>query len=135
MEPHVVYVSKSDMQRLRALAESHGSGRDAASAERLEAELDRAIVVDQLPPHVVGIGSRVTFEDERTGSVREVVLVYPKEADASAGRISVLAPVGSALLGLTTGDNIEWPLPDGRRAHLRILSVTAPGPDAEGSAA
>jgi regulator of nucleoside diphosphate kinase len=120
---HRIHVARSEMDRLRALVEQHSEGRDAALAERLGAELDRAIVVDTLPPGVAAPGSRVRFEDERTRNVREAVLVYPAGADASAGRISVLAPVGAALLGLAAGDTIAWPLPDGREAKLRILAV------------
>lgn len=118
-----IHVARSDMERLRALVEQHSEGRDAVAAERLGAELDRAVVVDQLPPGVVGPGSRVRFEDENTHVVRETVLVYPGGADVSAGRISVLAPIGAALLGLAAGDTIAWPLPDGREAQLRILAV------------
>lgn len=54
------------------------------------------------------------------------MLVYPTGADASAGRISVLAPIGAALLGLAAGDTITWPLPDGREARIRILTVESP---------
>jgi regulator of nucleoside diphosphate kinase len=111
------------MDRLRALVEQHSEGRDAVAAERLGAELDRATVVDTLPPGVVAPGSRVRFEDERTRTVREAVLVYPSAADAGAGRISVLAPIGAAILGLRAGDTIAWPLPDGRDARIRILAV------------
>jgi regulator of nucleoside diphosphate kinase len=118
-----IHVARSEMDRLRALVEQHSESRDAAAAERLGAELDRAIVLDTLPPGVVAPGSRVRFEDERTGTVREAVLVYPAGSDASGGRISVLAPIGAALLGLAAGDTIAWPLPDGREARLRILAV------------
>jgi regulator of nucleoside diphosphate kinase len=118
-----IHVARSEMDRLRALVEQHSEGRDALAAERLGAELDRAVVVDQLPPGIVAPGSRVRFEDERTHNVREVVLVYPTGADVSAGRISVLAPIGAALLGLAAGDSISWPLPEGREARLRIVAV------------
>lgn len=118
-----IHVARSEIDRLRALVEQHSEGRDARAAELLADELDRAVVVDRLPPGVVGPGSRVRFEDERTHAVREAVLVYPADADASAGRISVLAPVGAALLGLAAGDTITWPLPDGREARIRILAV------------
>jgi regulator of nucleoside diphosphate kinase len=111
------------MDRLRALVEQHSEGLDALAAERLAAELDRAIVVEGLPPGIVAPGSRVRFEDERTGALREAVLVYPGDADASAGRISVLAPVGAAILGLAAGDAIAWPLPGGREARIRIRAV------------
>jgi len=127
-----IHVARSEMDRLRALVEQHSEGRDAVAAERLSAELDRAVVIEAVPPGVVAPGSRVRFEDERTGAVREAVLVYPSDADASAGRISVLAPIGAALLGLGVGDSIVWPLPDGREARLRILAVEphAPAPSA-----
>jgi regulator of nucleoside diphosphate kinase len=118
-----IHVARSEIDRLRALVEQHAEGRDAVAAERLGAELDRAIVVDRLPPGVVAPGSRVRFEDQRTRTVREAVLVYPAGADAFAGRISVLAPIGAALLGLTAGDTIAWPLPGGREARIRILAV------------
>jgi regulator of nucleoside diphosphate kinase len=131
-----IFVSDSEIQRLRSVVEQHLDGRDGATAERLGAELDRAVVVDpaRMPRDAVTIESRVTFEEERSGAVREVTLVYPSAADASAGRISVLAPVGAALLGLRTGDRIEWPLPDGRTARIRIRAVTSPR-DAHESAA
>jgi regulator of nucleoside diphosphate kinase len=118
-----IHVARSELDRLRALVEQHSEGRDAPAAERLGAELDRAIVVEELPPGVVTPGSRVRFEDESTGARRDAVLVYPADADASAGRISVLAPVGAAILGLRAGDVIDWPLPGGREARIRILAV------------
>jgi regulator of nucleoside diphosphate kinase len=123
-----IHIARAELDRLRALVEQHTEGRDAIAAERLGAELDRAVVVDALPPGVVAPGSRVRFEDVRTGAVREAVLVYPASADAAAGRISVLAPVGAALLGLEAGDDIAWPLPDGREVRIRILAVDAPAP-------
>src|SRR5205085_2020180 len=120
-----IYVSMSDLPQLRSLIDAHWTGRDGEAAQRLSGELDRAILVDvhQMPSDVVRIESRVTFEETQTGAVREVVLVYPSKADASAGRVSVLAPIGAALLGLRVGDRIEWPLPDGSTARIRILTV------------
>jgi regulator of nucleoside diphosphate kinase len=129
-----VQITRFDMDRLRALVEQHTEGRDAAAAERLDAELDRAVVVDRLPPGVVAVGSRVRYEDERGGG-REAVLVFPSAADVSRGRISVLAPIGAALLGLSVGDTIVWPLPDGRETRIRILAVEDPaGADAHSAA-
>jgi regulator of nucleoside diphosphate kinase len=123
-----IYISEIDLDRLHALVDQHWDGRDGTAAERLAGELDRAIVVgpEELPSDAVTLHSRVAFEDIRTGAIREVVLVYPSAADASAGRLSVLAPIGAALLGLRVGDTIEWPLPDGRTAEIRILTVTQP---------
>lgn len=134
MSQHI-YIAAAEAERLRDLVEQHIDGREAATAERLSDELDRATIVDDasVPHDVVRIGSRVRFEDEQTGSAREVVLVYPSDADASAGRVSVLAPVGAALLGLRVGDRIEWPLPGGRTARIRIRAVE-PGTAAEDEA-
>jgi regulator of nucleoside diphosphate kinase len=123
-----IYISESDLRQLYALIDQHGDVRNGTAAERLAGELDRAIVVaaEQLPADVVTMHSRVTFEDVRTGGVRQVVLVYPWSADPSAGRLSVLAPIGAALLGLQVGDTIEWPLPGDRTTEIRILSVAQP---------
>jgi regulator of nucleoside diphosphate kinase len=130
-----IHIAKSEISRLRDLVDQHAEGRDAVSAERLGAELDRAIVVDRLPPDVVGIGSRVRFENAGAGTVREIVLVYPSAADASSGRVLVIAPIGAALLGLSVGDSIDWPLPEGRSARLRILSVEPPATTASAAPA
>lgn len=123
-----IYITKREHERLRALVDQHCEGRDGAAAARLGAELDRAIVVEpaRLPPDVVTIDSRVTFEDARNGILREVAIVYPSAADVSAGRISVLAPNGAALIGQRRGDEVDWPLPDGRVAELRILAISQP---------
>ncbi len=118
-----IHVTTADLERLRALVDQNLSGRDADAAAQLDEELDRAIPLDVAPPDLVTMNARVAFVDEASGVRRDVVLVFPREAEASSGRVSVLAPIGSALIGLSVGDDIEWPLPDGRLARLRILSV------------
>ena len=92
--------------------------------ERLQSELDRAIVVssEAVPGDVVTMGSHVRYVDEATGLRRLVQVVYPAEANASEGKVSVLAPVGAALLGLSAGQAIEWDFPDGRR-RLRVQEI------------
>jgi len=119
-----IVVTEKDLQRLHALIDSRAE-RDAEAAELLEEELTRAVVVpqNQIPANVVTMNSRVVFEDEQTKQQREVTLVYPGAADAASHKVSVLAPVGAALLGLAVGQSIDWPLPGGRTARLRILSV------------
>jgi regulator of nucleoside diphosphate kinase len=91
----------------------------------LAPELDRADIVPfhAVPPNVVTMNSRVAFEDETTGEFRIVTIVYPHEADSSEGKISVIAPVGSALLGLSVGQSIEWCFPDGRPRTLRVVDL------------
>lgn len=119
MNSNELILSESDFARLRVLAAGHD----------LSAELDRVIVIPEalMPLDVVGMHSRVRYLDERLGSRREVELVYPDEADAAQGRISVLAPVGSALLGLAAGDAIDWKYPDGKIHRLRVEQVLPRG--------
>jgi regulator of nucleoside diphosphate kinase len=69
------------------------------------------------------MNSRVIFENETTGEQREVTLVYPQSTDIDAGKISVLVPIGTALLGLRTGESIDWNLPDGKKQRYRIVAV------------
>lgn len=108
-------VSLNDYVRLREIV------GDLALAE----ELDRAIVVppDRIPKNVVTMNSRLIYSDESTGATREIELVYPDEADLMTGRVSVLAPVGCALLGLSAGQAIDWNLPNGQVHRLRVESV------------
>lgn len=118
-------ITPEDMERLRTIVERALESSRAAAAEQLELELDRAMVVPQgqMPPDVVTMRSRVLFEDMETGRRREATLVYPDEASMDQSKVSILAPVGVALLGLKVGDTIEWPLPNARLARLRILEV------------
>lgn len=99
--------------------------REIAGNPDLADELDRAIVVpwDRIPTDVVTMNSRLIYSDESAGVTREVQLVYPQEADSTLGRISVLAPVGCALLGLSAGQSIEWLLPSGNVHRLRVERV------------
>ncbi len=92
---------------------------------RLRAELEGAIVLPYgtVPPGVVAMNSRVRYVDETSGQTREIEIVYPCEADANEGKVSVLAPVGSALIGLSVGQEIDWDFPEGRRIRLRVAEV------------
>ncbi len=120
-EPRIV-VTSTDMERLRTLIDTTAGDK----ADALDAELLRAEVVEptQVPPDVVTMNSRVVYRDEETGETREVTLSYPKDASMEQGRVSVLAPVGAALLGLSVGQEIEWQLPGGKHKRLSIRSVT-----------
>ena len=94
-------------------------------ADAAQPGVARAVVVprEQIPRDVVTMNSRVEFENETTGERREVTLVYPREADIAAGKISVLVPVGTALLGLRVGQSIDWKLPSGETHRYRIIAV------------
>lgn len=125
--PAFIYLRRSDAETLTRLIESAGLSRDSHSAELLDEELGRARVVpdDALPPSAVAIGSRVRYVDLQTGEQREIVLVLPWKAATTQARISVLSPVGSALIGLRVGDEIDWPLPSRKSCRLRVLAVSA----------
>lgn len=116
-----IYVTQNDMDRLLELIEAYPGKR----FENLETELLRAHVVprDEIPKDVVTMNSRVIFENETSGERREITLVYPGSADIDAGRISVLVPIGTALLGLRVGQSIDWSLPGGGRQRYRIVGV------------
>jgi regulator of nucleoside diphosphate kinase len=116
-----IYVTQNDLDRLLKLVDA----QPGKSAEKLESELLRAHVVprDKIPGDVVTMNSRVVFKNETTGEQREVTLVYPGNADIDAGRISVLVPVGAALLGMRVGQTIDWELPGGKKHIYRIVEV------------
>ena len=96
--------------------------------ELLLDEIDRATICDRtdIPPDVVTMGSRVTFINEKNGAERTVRLVYPAEADISAGRMSILTPVGAGLIGLSVGQTINWPDRGGIEHQLTIVAVEQP---------
>jgi regulator of nucleoside diphosphate kinase len=97
----------------------------------LEHELARAEIVDStnVPDDVVTMNSRVVFEDVDTGKRSEAVLVYPHEAVRFNGcAVSVLAPLGTALLGLRTGQSIDWRMPSGKLRRYQVVEVSAGGP-------
>lgn len=98
------------------------------AADVLADELSRATVVpeERMPDNVVRMHSRVTYLDEGSGRRREVELVYPDEADLTSGKVSVLAPVGAALLGLAEGQSIEWRFPRGELRRLRVERTVPP---------
>lgn len=117
-----LHLTPQDFDRLERLVQISTKTPNVVA---LEEEIEDAVVVEQreIPPDVVTMNSRIRFVDEESGDESEVVLVYPSEADASSGRVSVLAPVGTALLGLSVGQSIEWPVPNGQSRRLRVVAV------------
>jgi len=120
-----IVISTVDAERLERLVESLPRDAFVGKAE-LESELARANVVEprDIPPTVVTMNSTVRFKVESSKDEFELRLVYPKDADSSGRTISILAPIGSALLGLSQGDEIEWPKPGGGVLRVRIIAVT-----------
>ena len=122
--PPALFLSRLDCERIEALLEAPGSAGVDTSA--LEAELARAQIVEpaQMPADVITMNSTACFKvvgGDGDGE-RELTLVYPRDANGP-DKVSILAPVGSALLGLRIGDTIEWPLPGGRTTRLQVLSI------------
>ena len=122
--PPSITVSAGDLRRLEALLDSPAvSALPAAAA--LSEELTRATVVktEDMPAGIVKMHSRVECEDATTGDTHVLTLVYPREANVDELKVSVLAPVGTALLGLSIGQSIDWDAPGGRKLKLRVTAV------------
>lgn len=122
-----VVLDAAYFDRLQGLA-SAALQRTPDVADRLFEEIERAEVLpsSQVPPNVVNIASTVTYRDDTTSQTKTVVLVMPGEADISQGRVSVLTPVGAALIGLAKGASISWKTLGGETRQLTITEV-APG--------
>lgn len=116
-----ITLSSRDFDRLDAMLRQ---APDTAVLEGLRAELERATVVEpgDLPKGVVSMNSVVRLADVDDGEEMTLTLVYPRDA-GKAGTVSVFAPVGSALLGLSVGQQIDWPMPGKHSRRLRVLEV------------
>ena len=125
-----ITIARSEHARLSNLADMLAE-RDPHAAEQLAVELDRAKVVDdaRMAPGVMRIGSIAEFQiDDEPPQTAE--LVFPGDADISRQRISVLTPVGAALIGLSAGQSIEWAARDGRVRRLSVVAVQDAAPNA-----
>ncbi|MEO7253892.1 MAG: nucleoside diphosphate kinase regulator [Casimicrobium sp.] len=119
-----ITLSSLDAVRLEKMLDSLGNNQ-FPDKESLQDELDRANIVEpqQIPPDVVTMNSTVTFKVESSDREFSLTLVYPNDAGDNTSKISILAPVGSALLGLREGDEMSWPKPGGGLLVVRILKV------------
>jgi regulator of nucleoside diphosphate kinase len=119
LRPQIV-VAQTEYRQLLAIA----AGGSSSAAETLLEEMERARVVPdhKLPLDIVRMGSQVQYRTDND-DLMNVTLVYPAQADILAGRISVLTPVGAALIGLRTGQSITWHAPNGSKHVLTVLSV------------
>ena len=126
MERRDIWMTDFDLERLRKLLEGTRvwSSRDREHLERLDEELARAHVVSipEIPPDVVTMNSRLRLRDLDSGQDLVFTLVFPSDADAEQGKISVLAPLGTAVLGFRRGDEFEWHMP-GRVRRLQVAEV------------
>ena len=121
-----IYVTEVDYNRLTGLIERtrERNGTDREYLNKLEAELDRAEIIDSkaIPGDVITMRSKVRLKDLVSGESNTYSLVFPTEADFAEGKISVLAPIGTAILGYRQGDTIEWPVPSGMR-KLKVEEI------------
>ena len=126
MNDRTIYITKFDLERLEQLLEKEMTfdSRDRLDLEELEKELSQGIVVDskKVPANVVTMNSKVRLLDLDTNKEMVVTLVFPLSADIDRNRISIVSPVGTAILGYSAGDEVEWKVPAGIR-RIRIEEI------------
>lgn len=126
MSERAIQITELDRKRLIDLILNAQSGeyRDSVYLENLRGELERAEIVapQEVSSAVVTMNSTVTLIDLDTGEEETYTLVYPENADSARGRISILAPIGTAMLGYQVGDVFEWEVPAGRR-RLKVEKI------------
>ena len=122
-----IYISREDYAKLRLLLTTALYSSASTALRQLREELDRAAVMDpaEFPFDVVTLDSTVQFEDLATSEIEEYTITFPDRADVERKRISILAPVGTALIGCRVGDIVKWSTPGGIR-QLKVRRVTAP---------
>ncbi len=119
-----ITLTADNHERLSRLADIAADGM-SDEADFLAHEVDRAVVIDpeRIAPEIVTMNSRCVFRDDSSGLDRTVTLVYPEDEDVASGRISVLTPVGAALIGLAEGQSMSWRTRSGERRVLTLLKV------------
>ena len=121
-----IIISEFDDQHLLSLCEK----ANTPAAEALEDEMGRADIVEALPENIVAMNSSVTFIDLDSGEETRISLVYPSDAKVEDMKISILTPIGTALIGLRVGGKIDWPIPGGKVRRLQVTAVSpAPAPE------
>ena len=123
MVERTIYITSNDFQRLQFI-QGMTEDKDRADLRDLVDELNRAVVVPpaELPADVITMNSRVRLVDLDSGKTHEYTLVYPNDANYAEGKVSIVAPVGAAMIGYRQGDEFEWELPGGRR-RFRVEAV------------
>jgi regulator of nucleoside diphosphate kinase len=121
MNEDSILMTERDYIRLKHIL----SFQNSSEFENLEVELDRAKIIDDtsVPPGLVKMNSKFKFEVMNESKTMIITIVYPEDADFASGKISVLAPLGSALIGLQVDQEINWMFPDGKIKRLKILDV------------
>lgn len=116
-----IILSNEDYEKISQLIYKN----ESPTAALLDEELSRAEIVplESLPQNVVAMNSKVIYQDRSTGQESTITLVYPHEANLEENRISILASVGAALIGLQEGAHIQWALPGGSKKEFKVLKV------------
>ena len=124
MSERSIYVTSDDRKRLQALLSRPTEAMDRDDVSGLVSEVQRAVVVpaSEIPPDVITMNTRARLLDLDQRTTLDYTVVYPEDADFAAGRISVVAPIGAAMLGYRVGDEIEWVVPSGPR-RLRVEAI------------
>jgi regulator of nucleoside diphosphate kinase len=127
-----IYITRNDNSKLRLLIATALYSNDSATFRKLQEELDRAAILDDTvnPPDIVTMDSTVEFEDLATSEIEEYTLTFPERANVDKKRLSILAPIGTALIGCRVGDLVRWFTPGGVR-QLKVRRVTPPTRDSE----
>lgn len=117
MTERTIYITQNDLAKLKQLLDNPVLKQEKNALRNLVGELQRAVIVParEIPADVVTMRSRVNMKDNKTGEQSTVTLVFPSEADLNEGKISVLAPIGTALLGYRIGDIVTWKVPAGEK--------------------
>ncbi len=126
MNERTIYITEQDRSRLWHLITNakYADYRGSKYVEALVGELERAVVVEpkSVPADVITMNSRVQLVDLESGEMMVYTLVFPQDADLAQGKISVLAPVGTAMLGYRVGDVFSWQVPSGER-RIKVESI------------
>ena len=130
VDTRIIYITEADMKRLRPLLEGVKNSRDDLNALQVELELAHVVPAEEVPTDVITMNSRATLKDLDSGELKEYRLIFPTQG-RQGNDISILAPIGTAMLGYRVGDIIEWQVPRGIR-RLEVVEVLYQ-PEAQGT--
>lgn len=122
VDTRIIYITEADMKRLRPLLEGVKNSRDDLKALQAELELARVVPAEKVPADVITMNSQARLRDLDTGEVMTFTVVFPGNANIEQDKISVVAPIGTAMLGHRVGDHFEWEVPAGA-VRLRVEAV------------
>ena len=121
-----IFITRQDRERLTSMLDESlaGKNRDVAFLKELARELASAETVEPraVPADVVTMNSRVVVKDVESGEISEYTLVFPEKANVEQGRLSVVSPIGTAILGYSKGETIAWQTPGGPR-QIQIVAI------------